>query len=128
MICKKSKNYKKLRQASMKNYFIVKNSVKKGIYCEDCRGKFQSLYHLNCHLSSAIPCGDPYDDPSIHEPDTLIQHMPEEILYIISDFLLFQDLVNFIWALPRLLVCQGMRTLWMQRMNQQHPRFNPFKM
>ena len=40
----------------------------------------------------------------------------------------FKDLVNFIWALPRLLVCQGMRTLWMQRMNRQHPRFNPFKM
>jgi hypothetical protein len=128
MICKKSKNYKKLRQTSMKNYFIAKNSAKKGIYCEDCRRKFQSLHHLNYHLSSAIPCRDPYDGPSIDEPHTLIQHMPEEILYIISDFLLFKDLVNFICALPRLLVCQGMRTLWMQRMNRQHPRFNPSKM
>ena len=54
--------------------------------------------------------------------------MPDEILCIISGFLLFKDLVNFIWALPRLFVCQGMRALWMRRMNREHPRFNPYKM
>jgi hypothetical protein len=127
-LCKKSKNYKKLRQSSMKNYFIAKNSAKKGIYCEDCRRKFQSLYHLNYHLSSAMPCRDSREGPSIDEPHTLIQHMPEEILYLICDFFLFKDLVNFICALPRLLVCHGMKTLWSQRMNRQHPRFNPSKM
>ena len=128
MAWEKSKNLKKLRQASMKNYFIVKNSAKKRIYCEDCRREFQSRYHLNHHLSSAIPCRDPYGEPSIDEPNTSLQHLPEEVLYLICDFLLLEDLVYFIRALPRLLVCQGMRTLWTQRMNRRHPRFNPYKM
>ena len=54
--------------------------------------------------------------------------MPDEILYLISDFLLLKDLVNFIQALPRLLICHGMKTLWMRRMDDQHPRFMPHKM
>ena len=129
MACsEKSKNFKKWQQTNMKNYFIVKNSATKKIYCEDCRRKFQSVYHLNHHLSSAIPCRDAYDEPSIDEPHTLLQHMPEEVLYLVSDFLLYIDLVNFICALPRLLVCHGMKVLWMRRMNRRHPRFNPYKM
>ena len=72
MACsEKSKNFKKWQQTNMKNYFIVKNSGTKKIYCEDCRRKFQSVYHLNHHLSSVMPCRDAYGEPRIDEPNTL---------------------------------------------------------
>ena len=98
------------------------------IYCDDCRRKFESRYHLNYHLSSATPCRDPYAEPSKDQPNTSLQNMPDEVLYIISDFLMFVDIVNFIRALPRLLICHGMKTLWMRRMDRHHPRFIPRKM
>ena len=126
----KSKIYqnKKWRQRSIRDYFSTRNACKSKIYCENCRRKFESSYHLKYHLSTVVQCRDPYSEPSRDVPKTLLQHMSEEVLYLISDFLLLKDLVNFIHAMPRLLICQGMKILWMRRMDRRHPRFTPRKM
>ena len=118
-----------LRQTSVKHYFLAANFSKSKIYyCEECRRKFESKYHLKYHLSITAPCRNPYIERSKDKPHTLLQNMSDEILYLISDFLLLKDLVNFIRALPRLLICHGMKTLWLRRMDYQHPRFVPNKM
>ena len=128
MNCKKSKIYKKWRQTSIKHYFLATNFSKSKIYCEDCRRKFESRYHLKYHLSTTAPCRNPYIEPSKDRPYTSLQNMSDEVLYLISDFLLLKDLVSFIEALPRLLICHGMKTLWIERMDRRHPRFTSRKM
>ena len=130
MSCKKWKIHnKKWRQTSVKHYFLATNFSKSNInYCEDCRRKFESRYHLKYHLSTTAPCRDPYVERSKDAPHTLLQNMSDEILYLVSDYLLLRDLVSFIQALPRLLICHGMKTLWMRRTNHRHPRFTPGKM
>ena len=131
MSCKKWKKIhnKKWRQTSVKHYYLATNFSKSNInYCEECRRKFESRYHLKYHLSTSAPCRDPYVERSKDAPHTLLQNMSDEILYLVSDFLLLRDLVSFIQALPRLLICHGMKTLWMRRTNHRHPRFTPRKM
>ena len=71
---------------------------------------------------------DPYAEPSKSQPNMSLQNMPDEVLYIISDHLLFVDLANFICGLPRLLICHGMETLWSRRMDRHHPKFALRKM
>ena len=112
----------------MKHCFFVKNLVKSKIHCDDCRQKFESHHHWNHRLLAAALCPDPYAEPSEDPPNMLLQNMLYDVLYIVADFLLFKDLANYICALPRLLVCHGMKTLWAWRMNRHHLRFGPHKM
>ena len=131
MNCRKSKiiSIKRRRQTSIRHHFLATNFSKSLIYCEDCRRKFESSYHLKYHLSTSVPCRDPYSkEPSKDRPYTSLQNMHDEVLYLISDFLLLKDLVNFIEALPRLLTCHGMKTLWIERMDRRHSRFTSRKM
>ena len=113
---------------SIKDYFFATNFSNSKIYCEYCRRKFESRYHLKYHLSTTAPCRNPYIEPSEDRPYTSLQNMSDEVLYLISDFLLLKDLVSFIEALPRLLICHGMKTLWIERMDRRHPRFTSRKM
>ena len=114
----------------VKHYFLAANFSKSKIYyCEKCRRKFESKYHL----SITAPCRNPYIERSKDKPPhtlLLLQNMSDKIFYLISDFILLKDLVDFIRAFSILLICHGMKkTLWLRRkMDYQHPKFVPNKM
>ena len=119
------------RLLHVKHYFLAANFSKSKIYyCEKCRRKFESKYHL----SITAPCRNPYIERSKDKPPhtlLLLQNMSDKIFYLISDFILLKDLVDFIRAFSILLICHGMKkTLWLRRkMDYQHPpKFVPNKM
>ena len=93
--------------ARIPEYFkIIKKGGRYKIWCQTCNRPFISEHHLlnhkqyRCKLNRA-------------PPQFLLQHINDEDLIKIASYLDLQSLVSMITALPRMIICHGMRALWM---------------
>ena len=108
------------RQTIVTNFF---KTIKEGrkIYCKNCKRIFISTHHLQFHLES-VSCVLTDNKPFIK-----LESLEEHILVEISEYLILPYLASFITALPRLLICHGIKAVWLKavmRTDSQAMRIN----
>ena len=97
----------KKRQSIITNFFTTIKYGRK-IYCKNCKRIFISKYHLQFHLK-AVSCSLTDSKPFLR-----LENLEEHILVKIAEYLILPNLASFIIALPRLLICHGMKTVWLK--------------